>query len=342
MNFQFLIPPLQLAIMAGLGLAGIAAGAWSQRDRWVAWIRRALMLAMAVAMGLAPGVVVQTRTLTSNLAVFFVVDATGSMAAEDYDGGRPRLEGVKADALAIMDALPNAHYAVVEYSSSASQQLPLTTDKAAVRTWIDVYDRELTDFSAGSSVNRPVEEVALLLENLRARNGGTYVPVVIVMTDGESTDALASTRAEAPDFSRWKALVSGGVVLGYGTEAGAPMLRREADVVSTEHIKAPGGALAVSKANPAALQTIADQVGVPYVHRSAPGGIGEIVEQMGGVSVSTGTEESLYSPVIWPFAAVFAVLMAWELFDLMPRLRVVAAMTIKRATLDPNRGRRES
>ena len=37
-----------------------------------------------------------------NLAVYFVIDATGLMAAEDYDGDKQRLEGVRADALALV------------------------------------------------------------------------------------------------------------------------------------------------------------------------------------------------------------------------------------------------
>lgn len=339
MSFQFILPPAALAAVAGLGLVGIVMGLRANRGQWVAWLRRAIMLAMVLLMGLAPAVAVQTRVLESNVAVYFVVDATGSMAAQDYDGNRQRLEGVKADALAILDALPNAHYSVVEYSSSASQQLPLTTDKSAVRAWIDVYDRELTDFSAGSSVNRPVAEVSRILQQLRARQANKFEPVVILMTDGESTDASASKRGEEPDFSQWKELVSGGVVLGYGTESGGPMLRREAYVSSSEYIKAPNGQIAISKADPKSLQAIADQIGLPYVHRSGPAGISEIVKQIQkGMSVSSDKEESLYSPIIWPFAVVLVLLMGWELFDLMPRLRMVGSMRAKPA--GPSRERR--
>lgn len=131
MNFQFLIPPWLLAIIGAVGLAFIVLGLLSGRERLVAWLRRAAMLLMVVAMGLAPAVVIQTTTTTSNLAVYFVIDATGSMAAEDYDGDKQRLEGVRADALALVQTLPSAHYSIIEYSSTATQQLPLTSDKQA-------------------------------------------------------------------------------------------------------------------------------------------------------------------------------------------------------------------
>lgn len=337
MNVQFLIPPVPLAVVAGVGLVIVVGAIVTARERWLAWLRRAGMLAMAVAMGVTPAVSVQTRTLTSNLAVLFVVDATGSMAAQDYGDGR-RLDGVKADAAALLNALPEAHVGIVEYSSQATEQLPLTTDKQAARTWFDVYDREMTDFSAGSSINRPVEEVRAVLERMQ---GERYVPVIIVMTDGEATDAMTSRRDEAPDYSAWAPLVEGGFVLGYGTEAGAPMLRRDAAGETGELITAPTGEVAISKANPEALRTIAGQIGVPYVHRNGPGGIEELARELtANASLGEGVEENVYSPIIWPFAVVLALLGAWELFDLMPRVRAVATMSTRRATLDTGGGRR--
>ncbi len=50
----------------------------------------------------------QTQRMNAN--VFFVVDRTGSMNAEDYDGDQPRLEGVKADMLRIMDMTEGSRY----------------------------------------------------------------------------------------------------------------------------------------------------------------------------------------------------------------------------------------
>lgn len=336
MKLLYLIDPVPLAVVAGVGLVLVIGGLVTGRERWLAWLRRFGMLAMAVAMGLGPAVSVETRTLTSNLAVLFVVDATGSMAAQDYGDGR-RLDGVKADAAALMNALPEAHFGIVEYSSRATQQLPMTTDKQAARTWFDVYDREMTDFSGGSSINRPVEEVTAVLEQLQ---GERYVPVVVLMTDGEATDAMSSRRGEAPNYGAWAPLLKGGYVFGYGTEAGGKMLRRDPAGESGDYIMAPSGGVAISRANPAVLETIAGQIGVPYVHRSGPGGIEELAAQLSAeASLGEGVEENVYSPVIWPFAVALAVLAAWEIFDLMPRVRAVAMISTRRTTIDTG-GRR--
>ncbi|WP_341828682.1 vWA domain-containing protein [Trueperella pyogenes] len=328
MSAQYLIGPIPLAAIGVVGLAFIGLGLRADRAQRMGWLRRLGMLAMVVAMGLAPGVVVGTKTVTSNLAVVFVVDATGSMAAEDQGAGR-RLDGVKADATAILNALPGAHFAVVEYSSNASQQLPLTTDKQAVRTWFAAYDREITEHSSGSSVNRPVTEVESVLKGIR--DAGELEPVVILMTDGESTDAAASRRSEEPDFTSWRELVDGGLVLGYGTQSGGKMIRRDIGGDTGDYILAPNGQTAISHANPAALQQIADQIGVPYLHRSGDVARAELTSALTELA-ATASEDArtpMLTVVIWPFAAVFTVLMAWEIYTLVPRLRNACALAAR-------------
>ena len=79
---------------------------------------------------------------------------------------------------------------------------------------------------------------------------------------------------------------------------------------------------------------------MPYVHRSGPGGIEELAAQLSAeASLGEGVEENVYSPVIWAFAVALAVLAAWEIFDLMPRVRAVAMMSTRRTTIDTG-GRR--
>jgi len=335
-NFQFLIPPWLLASIGAVGLAFIVLGLLSGRERLVAWLRRAAMLLMVVAMGLAPAVVIKTTTTTSNLAVYFVIDATGSMAAEDYDGDKQRLEGVRADALALVQTLPSAHYSIIEYSSTATQQLPLTSDKQAVVTWLEVYDRELTDYSAGSSINRPVETVAEIVGE-RANPG--YAPIIILMTDGESTDTSHTERGEAPNFGAWNGLFEGGMVLGYGTEQGAPMIRKESWRTTDEYIDDPAGGTAISRADTGALETVANQIGVPFYHRTSPGGIEDIAGSIDADAIlADSVDESTYSPIIWPFAIIFAVLMAWEISHLVPHVRVIGMLSTRRQTMDVRPG----
>lgn len=332
MSLQYLISPWLLAVIGALGLAFVVLGLLSGRERTIAWLRRAGMLLMALSMGLAPAVIIHTTSATSNLAIYFVVDATGSMAAEDYDGGRPRMDGVRADALALVGELPSAHYSIIEYSSTTAQQLPLTTDKQAVRTWLEVYDREYTDYSAGSSINRPVEDVAQLVGR---QHRETFVPIVVFMTDGESTKTSQSNRNEKPEFGAWKDLFKGGMVLGYGTEQGGPMKYNSAWQATDEYIQDPAGGDAISRADLEALQTAADQIGVPFYHRTSPEGMADIAAALDVDSMmEDSVDEVTYSPVIWPFAVIFALLTAWEIAYLVPHLRTAAMLSTKRQTLD--------
>ncbi len=71
-----------------------------------AWLRRLLMVLLLLVVALRPVTPIEgEQTQRMNANVFFVVDRTGSMNAEDYDEGRPRLDGVRADMTRFMSAL---------------------------------------------------------------------------------------------------------------------------------------------------------------------------------------------------------------------------------------------
>ncbi len=72
----------------------------------VMWGRRLLMVLLLLGVALRPVTPLEAeQTERMNANVFFVVDRTGSMNAEDYAGDSPRLDGVKADMNRVMSAL---------------------------------------------------------------------------------------------------------------------------------------------------------------------------------------------------------------------------------------------
>ena len=83
----------------------------------------------------------------SNVEIYLVVDRTGSMAAEDYDGTSPRLDGVRSDIAAIRDAFPDARYSIIALDSTGARELPLTSDVDAVDSWVGSLHQEITDRS---------------------------------------------------------------------------------------------------------------------------------------------------------------------------------------------------
>ena len=136
----------------------------------MAWLRRLLMVVLLLVVALRPVTPIDSeQTQRMNANVFFVVDRTGSMNAEDYAGEQPRLDGVKADMEQVMGMTEGARYSIIAFDSTATKQLPLTTDAGAARAWIDTLTTEPTAYSKGSNVDRPLES---LLGDLRGPQRG--------------------------------------------------------------------------------------------------------------------------------------------------------------------------
>lgn len=333
MTFLHTFPlPVTIAVVV-VGLAICFAGWQGARKHGrranLPWGLRALMVVLLGAIGLTPGTVSHVERVTSNLAVYFIVDATGSMAAQDYNGDESRVEGVRHDIIALSTALPGARYSIVEFSSISTQELPLTTDLRAVHSWADTYDREYTDYSKGSSVNRPVERVQELLTKAE-ENRPEDRRVLFYFGDGESTNAADATRTEEPDFSGWADYVDEGAILGYGTEEGGVMQynRTYADNIGSDLIEDPATREpAKSMIDEANLKMIAEQIGVDYYHRTEPSDVGEIVAGIEADSqelVEGGRE--IHTAAIWPFAIALTLLLAWEVIRIVPRIRAASSL----------------
>ncbi|MBN8882126.1 MAG: VWA domain-containing protein [Salana multivorans] len=292
-----------------------------RKDRRIAWLRR-LGIALAVGViAIGPSTMHTTAsTVQSNAEIFFVVDRTGSMAAEDYDGTSPRLDGVRHDLDAIVDAFPGARYSIIAWDSQATRQLPLTTDARAVKSWADTVRQELTSFSTGSQVDRPLGALSEALAGAAERNPSN-VRLVYFLSDGENTDGeQSSSSAQLESFAPLAPLVDGGAVLGYGTTEGGRMKVWDGFTPTADapYITDPtnGGAEAVSRIDEETLRTIAEQLGVEYVHRITPDTVEGFTSgiDVQEISADGRREHVIYQPVVWPFATLALVLLVWESF----------------------------
>lgn len=298
--------------------------------RRLRWLRRAGMVAALVVIALTPAVPSsQSTEVTSNAELFFVVDRTGSMAAEDYNGTQPRLEGVRHDLQALTEAMPGARYTIISFDSQATQQLPMTTDARAVRSWAQTVNQEITSYSDGSAIDRPLVALGESLEAAAERNPAN-VRLVFLLSDGENTNEAAD--GEVASFAPLAELVDGGAVLGYGTPQGGNMRSYDGTANSGPGSDAPyivdpsTGEPAVSVIDEGQLRTIAADLGVEYSHRISPDPPDHLVS---GIDVSEIAEDGRrdvrhYADVYWPAAALLALLLAWEAWELtraMPKDR---------------------
>ena len=132
-------------------------------------IRRSLIAVVVIIMGAGPSIPGTIIEVTSNIEVYFVIDRTGSMGAEDWDGENPRIDGVRNDVATLMGVLTGARYSILSWDSSVHTDMPLTTDSSAVASYMATFTRELSSSSQGSSINRPAADLAKLLK----KNKGT-------------------------------------------------------------------------------------------------------------------------------------------------------------------------
>ena len=198
----------------------------------VTWLRRAALVAVLAVVGLTPTVgATQSGGSRVGVQMWFVVDRTGSMSAEDWGPGEPvvrapgldpvpatqRLDGVRHDVMSLAGDVPGASYAVVAFADEAGTQLPLTDDATAVRAWAQTVTQEVTAGSAGTRRDRALDVLVRSLQDARDRDPG-MVRLVFYLSDGEQT-----ADEEPGSFARVADLVDGGAVLGYGTAEGAPM-----------------------------------------------------------------------------------------------------------------------
>ncbi|MEO6997316.1 MAG: vWA domain-containing protein [Terracoccus sp.] len=314
------LPVIAWPVLVVLALAGLVAIWWNPSSRLVAgesrathWRLTAAVVLLAVA-ALRPGLPGdEVDTTAANLNVYFVVDMTSSIIAEDWGDEQPRVTGVRSDIDAIAAALPGARYSLVTFDQSTRVRLPLTTDTTALASVTETLLPEPTEYSRGSSVTEANDRLRTLLEQ-----AGQRTPergrVVYYLGDGEQT-----AQGQPPPFTIPAGLVNGGAVLGYGTSEGGRMKATRARFdASGDYIQDPAtGEDARSMISESTLRTMAGQLGVGYLHREAGADIGAAVAGIDLARYGSSAEiearkvrsrQELY----WPLLLGLAAIAVWE------------------------------
>ena len=349
MRFEPLLPgswPLVIAV----ALVMAALLWWSARWAFssladpgarASWWRRACLALVVVLILAGPAAAVTESSPVSNVEIYLVVDRTGSMAAEDWAGGPgagggTRLDGVKSDLTAIRDAWPQARFCILALDSSAARELPLTSDLAAVTSWIGSLQQEITQRSQGSSLDRMLPLLVKVLTRAKEKNPED-ARLVYILSDGEATDdgqGAAESSAAGATWAKAGQLTDGGAVLGYGTTSGGMM--RSFDGSSTpgsgKYILDPGsGKPAVSVPDTRALASIAEALGVPYFQRTggsddAP--TGDFTSQDVNAVLTDGRAKKNHIRYFtWPLGIAASVLAIWELVALIRAERALRRLT---------------
>ncbi|WP_424467161.1 VWA domain-containing protein [Pseudoclavibacter helvolus] len=312
MTWNPILPAFVLVLVSVLllGFCVFALVRASDRRRRINWALRLAACALILLAAFRPGIgSAPAPNLQSEVDVLFVVDTTASMVAEDWQGA-PRLDGVKADISALASAHEGARFGLVTFDAAAVQRLPFTSDTTALDSLLQTLRPEVTQYSRGSSISiaeplvKDILESASEAEPERAR-------VVYYLGDGEQT---ADT--EPDSFGDLAGYLAGGAVLGYGTDAGGPMRETAGTIDAGEpgYIVDAQGQQALSVIDRGALQTIADELGVPLEVREPGTEVVAAEVDSSRVTQTKGSAETAFE-VYWILAiAAFVLLLrdVWE------------------------------
>lgn len=240
MTFQPVLPPVILAVIAVALIAlrlltmrqlHTTAGAqWSTVGRWCGLTLAVLLVLIAAA---RPGI----GPLPRDVAVAKQLGSnTNVFIVVDRSA---ESDGIRGDIEALIDRYPQARFAVISFAARPSLDWPLSEDVWSLQPLVSRLtpysdDRGLVNAAAAANVLR-YQLIAAAQQYPDAQN------LVFYFGSG-----AAGSRVPQGEFDPPPGSVDGGAVLGYG-------IADEGDTALNEP----------------ALRRVADQLGVPYVHREA-------------------------------------------------------------------------
>ena len=316
-------PITHLWIILIIWLLLIAFLSWqlwlNRRDkaRFLSWIRRLILVLLLLIIALRPAIFSGEDRAGGmrNVDVYFVVDITPSMGAEDYENNQPRLDAVKQDIRDILPLMAGAKFSVITFGSDTYLELPFTTDASAVRMAIDSIHLEGETYVRGSSIDTPIDFLKEQLENGKQKRPERK-RFVYYISDGEQT-----VDNKPKSFSSLSGLVDGGAVMGYGTDSGGRM--KKTSIYNDESYIRDRSILeqvdAVSKIDEKELKTVAEQMGIDYEYRGKKSDVSQVIDKIDTSTLASDKSDvsaSSHQDIYWIFAILFVIGVAWEFWTM--------------------------
>lgn len=308
MNFfpnWYLVAGALILVIASIAVLVAARGPQRARgSRAKQW--RHLVVALALLVIAARPTVgnVLTTTYTSGADVVFMIDRTTSMGALDYDGAKPRMDGVRGDVKSLVTSLSGSRFAVIVFDNNARVALPFTTDASAVVSLVEALDWRFAEYGTGSDIAIGMGEAQQLLGESHEQHP-ELDRYLYYFGDGEQT------RDEAPQsMEPLRAYLTGAEVFGYGSAEGARML---VSATSTDMVQDERGEPAISHMEEENLAAMAEQLGGGYRHRTGPT---ELEVQIRNPTLIPVTQRDPRGfEVYWIAGLIVAGILAWGLWE---------------------------
>lgn len=286
MTFDPVLPALALGAIAAtlivlraLALRPATRSATSGRAvlRWCGMTLAMLLVLIAAGRpGIGTAVDDETpATAQGGENVYFVVDRSADSGIADY-GGRTRMSGIRDDIRALIESHPGARFAVIAFASRPAIDWPLSADTWSLGPVVDALN-PYRDAAAGSDLVNAGAAANVLRYQLIAAGQQYPRSQNLVYYFGSGAG-----QSSAPQGVFDTDAVDGGAVYGYGPDD-------------------------------AALRGIAEQLGVPYLQRTAGEPLRQAQAPTGqatAITQSTSERVEFY----WVFTMLASMLLLVEIY----------------------------
>lgn len=286
-------------------------------------LRRIGVCVMLIICVLSPSVMRATSQRAVNATnVIIALDITGSMRAKDaaynQESEIKRIDAARNIVKSITKSYSQASFAAISFGASTSVDVPLTPDARAIDNWIETLRTEPTSVATGTSLDAPIDQTLLTAKAIHDAHPDDTT-VLYLLSDGEET-----TQRKRRTFSSLRAYITHAFVIGVGSSKGA-RIPLEKTAIQLDDSSSDGnewvidpttGEPGISKLDENNLRNIADELSGKYMHSTVNRKFGEeakpILSHQWRMN-ETAKPRLRPEPIIWPFAAIAAILLLWEL-----------------------------
>lgn len=202
--------------------------------------------------------------------IVFAIDVSKSMLAEDIAPNR--IEKAKQLVTQIINNLASDRVGIIAYAGKAFPQLPITTDYAAAKMFLQSMNTEMLS-SQGTAIDEAIKLAKTYYDDEDQTNR-----VLIIISDGEDHNNIATTVAKEASEEGIKIFT-----IGVGSTKGGPIpIKRNGIVLNYK--KDRNGETVITKLNEDILIKIAEEANGQYINGKSTSQvvetIGEILNKM--------------------------------------------------------------
>ncbi|WP_373057411.1 VWA domain-containing protein [Zunongwangia sp. H14] len=183
--------------------------------------------------------------------IVFAIDVSKSMEAEDI--APSRLEKSKQLVTQILNNLGSDRVGIIAYAGSAFPQLPITTDYAAAKMFLQSLNTDMIS-SQGTAIRDAIDLATTYYDDEDQTNR-----VLFILSDGEDHEGNIEDISEEAAKAGIKI-----ITIGVGTEKGGPIPIKRNGIVQN-YKKDNAGETVITKLNPETLQEIASEASGEYI-----------------------------------------------------------------------------